>query len=177
MADQLDVSAPDRRALEVARAAFVGLQRGAATGNWSGFLDLLAEDVKIMIPVPAEVENPPEGLLVGKAVARELFASHHDGTVRGARLEAKRVTANGPLVVLECRVEGNLNGEVVANHFVFAFEVEVEAGRIAGMYEYATWTAKGPGSGWGDVAFAREAFPTTVIPYDEARFADVAPTG
>jgi hypothetical protein len=58
-----------------------------------------------------------------------------------------------------------------------SFDVEVEAGRIAGMYEYATWTAKGPGSGWGDVAFAREAFPTTVIPYDEARFADVAPTG
>lgn len=174
MAARLDVSAPDPQALEVAHAAFLGLQRGAATGNWNDFVDLLAEDVRIMIPVPADAEDPPEGLLIGKATARRMFASHHDERVRGARLEAKRVAANGSLVVLECRVEGDLNGEVVANHFVFTFEVR--SARIAAMYEYASWTAKAPTSGWGDVAFAREAFlPVAVIPYDEARYPDAAP--
>ena len=162
MASQLDVSAPDEAALEVARAAFLGLQRGAATGDWSEFVSLLSEEVRIMIPVPAGEENPPEGVLVGKEIARQMFAGHHEEQVNGAHLECKRVAANGPLVVLECRVEGMLGGESVANHFVFVFEVG--GGQITSMYEYAAWTAKGPKSGWGDVTFAREAFPETLIP-------------
>jgi hypothetical protein len=65
--------------------------------------------------------------------------------------------------VLEARVEGGLDGEPAANHFVFVFEVRGE--QIAAMYEYASWTAKNPKSGWGDVTFAREAFPETIVPY------------
>ncbi|WP_021600310.1 nuclear transport factor 2 family protein [Actinomadura welshii] len=150
-------------AVEVARAAFEGLQRGGATGDWSGFVDVLAEDVRIMIPVPAGEQEPPEGVLVGKDVARRMFAGHHEEMVAGVVLEAKRVAANGPLVVLEARVEGALDGEVVANHFVFAFEVR--DGKVASMYEYAAWTAKSPTSRWGDPAFAREAWSETLIPY------------
>jgi hypothetical protein len=164
MTHELTVTAPSAETLDVAAEAFRGLQRGAATGDWSGFVEMLSDDARIMIPVPADVENPPEGLLVGKHIAEMLFASHHDEKVQGAQLECKRASGNGNLVVLECRVEGNLNGELVANFFVFAFEV---AGRqIAAMYEYAVWTAKGPGSGWNDVAFAREAFTDTVIGAD-----------
>lgn len=169
MSAQLQVSAPEPGVLDVAREAFLGLQRGAATGYWGDFVDLLAEDVRIMIPVPARAENPPEGVLRGKDIARAMFASHHDEKVQGAKLEAQRVTANGTLVVLEARVEGNLDGELVANHFVFAFEIE--GGLIASMYEYASWTAKGPASGWGDVAFARDAWTDAVIPFDPARHA------
>ena len=170
MAARLDVTTPDADTLDTAQAAFLALQRGAAIGDWTDFVDLLAEDVRIMIPVPANATNPPEGVLTGKDLARSMFATHHDEKVRGARLEAKRVAANGSLVVLECRVEGNLDGELVANHFVFAFEVIDR--RIASMYEYASWTAKGPDSGWGHTTFAREAFPATVIPFDDARYAD-----
>jgi ketosteroid isomerase-like protein len=158
----LEVHAADADALDVAQRAFLGLRRGAGTGDWDDFVDLLADDVRIMIPVPAGVENPPEGLLVGKDIARQLFGSHHEEKVQGAALECKRVAANGGLVVLECRVEGNLNGENVANHFVFVFEVE--GGLIASMYEYASWTAKNETSGWGDPAFAREAFGPSLIP-------------
>jgi ketosteroid isomerase-like protein len=163
MAARLAVSPADDHALDVARSAFLGLQRGAATGDWSGFVDLLHDDVRIMIPVPAGEDNPPEGLLVGKDIARMIFGDHHAEKVNGARLECKRIAANGSLVVLESRVEGVLDHEEVANHFVFIFEVAGD--RIASMYEYATWTAKGPKSGWGDPAFAREAFPDTVIPF------------
>ena len=166
MASQLHVSAADEGALEVAQAAFLGLQRGAATGQWGDFVDLLREDVRIMIPVPAGAENPPEGVLVGKDIARQMFATHHDEKVNGARLECKRVAANGSLVVMECRVEGVLDNEEVANHFVFVFEVS--GGQVAAMYEYASWTAKGSASGWGDPTFAREAFPETVIAFDSA---------
>lgn len=172
---ELTVTAPDHDTLAVASAAFLGLQRGAATGDWSGFVEMLHDDARIMIPVPADAENPPEGLLVGKQIARMIFATHHDDKVQGAQLECKRVSGNGNLVVMECRVEGNLNGELVANFFVFAFEVA--GAQIAGMYEYATWTAKGPGSGWGDVAFAREAFTEVAIPFDGSRYAQAAPAG
>jgi ketosteroid isomerase-like protein len=149
--------------LEVARAAFLGLQRGAATGHWGDFVELLTDDVRIMIPVPASEVDAPEGLLVGKDIARQMFSSHHEEKVNAARLECKRVAANGPLVVLECRVEGGLDGEEVANGFVFIFEIR--GAQVAAMYEYALWTAKSPTSGWGDVTFAREAFTETVIPY------------
>jgi ketosteroid isomerase-like protein len=159
----VEIAPADPAAVEVALAAFRGIQRGAATGYWGDFVDLLAEDVRIMIPVPSTEENAPEGVLRGKAFAREMFANRHVEKVRGAVLEGMRVAANGPLVVIESRVEGNLGGEDVANHFVFVFEV-VE-GAIAAMYEYATWTAKGPRSGWADPAFAREAFGEPQLPY------------
>jgi hypothetical protein len=165
----LHVTTPHPTALAVAEAAFLGLQRGAATGDWDGFVDLLADDVRIMIPVPAHEANPPEGLLVGKDIARQMFASHHQEQVSGVKLECKRVAANGSLVVIESRVEGGLGGELAANHFVFAFEVA--GSQIAAMYEYSSWTAKNDDSGWGDLAFAREAFPDTLIDYDESRFA------
>jgi len=61
-------------------------------------LDVAPADPHIMIPVPAGLPNPPEGLLVGKDVARMLFATHHEEKVQGVRLECKRVTANGALV-------------------------------------------------------------------------------
>ena len=151
----------DPAAVDVAVAAFAGLQRGALTGDWQGFVDLLAEDVRIMIPVPASETDAPEGVLKGKDFARAMFSTRHEEKVQGARLECKRIAANGSLIVMEARVEGNLDGEDVANHFVFAFEVA--DGLIASMYEYATWTAKGPNSRWADPTFAREAFPETVL--------------
>jgi ketosteroid isomerase-like protein len=95
VAGPLGLPAADPEAVEVARQAFAGLQRGAATGDWSGFVDLLTDDVRIMIPVPAHEENPPEGLLIGKDVAELVFASHHEELVTDVLLEAKRVTANG----------------------------------------------------------------------------------
>jgi ketosteroid isomerase-like protein len=163
MTSQLTIVPTDDSTLDVAQAAFLGLQRGAATGDWSGFVDLLSENVSIMIPVPASEENPPEGVLRGKDVARQMFATHHQEQVSGVKLEVKRVSANGPVVVLECRIEGNLGGENAANYFVFAFEVT--DGLISSMYEYSVWTAKRPESQWGDLTFARDAFDTTVIPY------------
>ncbi len=164
---QLHVAPVDEKALEVAHAAFNAVQKGAGFGRWDDFVDLLTEDVRIMIPVPAGEENPPEGLLVGKEIARQMFSTHHEELVDGVRLEGKRVFANGPQVVIEARVEGSLGGEEVANHFVFVFEVAGE--KIAAMYEYAAWTAKNPDSGWGDPSFAREAFPETAIPFSEVQ--------
>jgi len=162
--EAIPVFAPvDRAAVEVAVAAFRGIQRGAATGVWDDFVELLADDVRIMIPVPASEENAPEGVLRGKDIARQMFTNRHVEKVQGAVLEGKRITANGSLVSIESRVEGNLGGELVANHFVFVFEVA--GGAIASMYEYATWTAKGRRSGWGDPTFARDAFSGSVLPY------------
>lgn len=158
---RLHVAPAESQALEVAETAFLGLQRGAATGDWSGFVALLKDDVRIMIPVPASEPNPPEGLLRGKDFARQMFSTRHVEKVDGAQLECMRVSANGALVVLECRVEGKLNGEMVANFFVFAFEIA--DGLIASMYEYAAWTAKHPSSRWSEVGFAREAFDRAII--------------
>jgi ketosteroid isomerase-like protein len=90
-----EVAPADTHALAVAEAAFEGLRRGAATGDWSGFTDLLTEDVRIMIPVPATIPDPPEGVLRGIDVARQLFGSHHEEQVDGVELTAKRVSANG----------------------------------------------------------------------------------
>jgi ketosteroid isomerase-like protein len=159
-----EIASADDAAVEVAVRAFRGIQRGAATGDWDDFVALLAEDVRIMIPVPATEENAPEGVLRGKDIARQMFSTRHVEKVRGALLEGKRIAGNGPLVMIESRVEGNLGGEDVANHFVFVFEIT--DGEVASMYEYASWTAKGSRSGWSDPAFARDAFAGSVLPYD-----------
>jgi hypothetical protein len=58
-----------------------------------------------MIPVPASEENASEGVLRGKDFAREMFANRHVEKVQGAVLEGMRIAANGPLVVIESRVE------------------------------------------------------------------------
>jgi ketosteroid isomerase-like protein len=162
MTKSIHVAAADSEALSVAEAAFRGLQHGAATGDWAGFIDLLSDDVRVMIPVPPNLPNPPEGVLVGKDVAKRLFARHHANAVAAVCLECKRVAANGSLVVMEARVEGCLAGEIAANYFAFVFEIRDQ--KVASMYEYAIWTAKRQDSRWGDVAFAREAFPDTLIP-------------
>jgi ketosteroid isomerase-like protein len=167
MSTNLRVTPVDPVTLQVAEQAFLAVQRGAAIGDWADFVDLLADDVRIMIPVPADLPDPPEGVLVGKDVARQLFSTHHQDKVKGAVLECKRASASGNLVMMECRVEGTLNGELVANHFVFSFEIV--DGLVASMFEYATWTAKHPNSRWSDVTFAREAFGESLIGYDEAR--------
>ena len=86
MSMNLRIAPADPVTLRVAEQAFLGVQRGAATGDWSGFIDLLADDVRIMIPVPADVPNPPEGVLAGKDVARQLFSSHHQEKVEGVAL-------------------------------------------------------------------------------------------
>jgi ketosteroid isomerase-like protein len=158
-----EIARCDDVAVRVAVAAFRGIQRGAATGEWDDFVALLADDVRIMIPVPAIEDNAPEGILRGKKVARQMFANRHVEKVQGALLEGKRIAGNGPLVMIESRVEGNLGGEDVANHFVFVFEIA--GGEVASMYEYASWTAKGPRSGWSDPAFARDAFVGSVLSY------------
>jgi ketosteroid isomerase-like protein len=169
----LRIEPADPVTLRVAEQAFLAVQRGAATGDWADFVGLLADDVRIMIPVPADVPNPPEGVLVGKDIARQLFSSHHQEKVESATLECKRAAAHGNLVMMECRVEGTLNGELVANQFVFSFEIV--NGLVASMYEYATWTAKHPTSRWADVTFAREAFGESLIGYDEAELGAASP--
>lgn len=138
------IAPPDEDAVHVASAAFAGLQRGAASGDWEDFVDLLADDVRIMVPVPSTEAGAPEGVLRGTDLARSMFDGRHREKVRAAVLEGRRLAANGPLVVVERRVEGTLDAEEVANHFVFVFEVA--DGQIDSMYEYAAWTAKGPQS-------------------------------
>jgi ketosteroid isomerase-like protein len=164
MSERINIATADSEALRVAEAAFKELQRGAGTGDWGGFIDLLSDDVRIMIPVPPNLPNPPEGVLVGKDIAKRLFARHHGQVVAAVRLECKRVAANGSLVVMEARVEGSLGGEIAANYFAFVFDTRDQ--KVASMYEYAVWTAKGKDSRWSDVEFAREAFPDTIIPLE-----------
>jgi hypothetical protein len=42
----VEIAPADVQAVDVAVAAFRGIQRGAATGYWGDFVDLLAEDVR-----------------------------------------------------------------------------------------------------------------------------------
>jgi hypothetical protein len=41
MSSNVQVAPADPEALRVAERASLGIQRGAATGDWSGFIDLL----------------------------------------------------------------------------------------------------------------------------------------
>lgn len=163
-----DIASPNPLAVQVACAAFRGMQRGAATGDWSGFTDLMLPEVKIMIPVPPQATETPEGLIVGKTAATAALDRHHHAHVVQVSLEGKRIAANGSIVMIEARVEGQLAGEQVANHYVFTFDVR--DGGIASMYHYAIWNAKRPGSGWNHIDFAREAFETKTIAAEKTLF-------
>ncbi len=93
--------------MEVARAAFLGLRRGAANGDWGGFLGVPAEDARLMIPLPASGDVTGfEGPNVGLDRAREVFRSHREERNGVTRLACKRIVANGPLIVFEARIEG-----------------------------------------------------------------------
>ncbi|HZO35772.1 MAG TPA: nuclear transport factor 2 family protein [Solirubrobacteraceae bacterium] len=171
MPEDLTIAAVDDEALAVAVAAFRGLQRGAGIGDWSGFLDLLADDVRLIIPLPVSAGlTGLEGLNVGIEKARKMFRSHHEQRDGSVRLDCKRIAANGSLIVMEGRIEGDLADGPMASGLVFIFEVA--DGRIASMYEYAiTSDDTLEGSPWKDLSFGREAFSAPAIPADESLFA------
>ena len=162
MAKPLQIARPDQGALDVAQRAFMTLQRCAFTGDWEPFVELLTDDVRIMWPVPGF-----DGLTVGKDRVREMIASHHQGNLKRVRLDCKRVAANGPVVMMECRVEGEMGSGPSANGLLFVFEIRGD--RIAASHEYVIWTSRPDSSRWLDETFAREAFAGSepAIPFDE----------
>jgi len=166
----LKVAPVDEQALDVAIEAFRGLQRGAATGDWSGFLERLTDDVRLIIPLPVSAGvTGLEGLNVGIDRARQMFRSHHEERNGIVRLDCKRIAANGPLIVFESRIEGDLADGPMASGLVFIFEIA--DGKVAAMYEYAiTSDDTSEESPWRDITFGREAFTETALPADEALF-------
>jgi ketosteroid isomerase-like protein len=115
---------------EVARAAFDAFTRGLATGDWSGWLALLADDFTFWFPT-----GRYHGLNEGKARAAEFFAYVTQAFGPGGlEVMLDRVTANETTAVFEFRDQGTLRGEPYRNRV--AISLDVRDGKVAAYREY-----------------------------------------
>jgi ketosteroid isomerase-like protein len=144
----------DPAALELAQGALLGVQRGSRTGDWSGLLDLVTDDVTFYTPTPGF----DGGLNRGRERLVELTLAHARATSTETWL--KRTLANGRDIAFEVRVEGRLNGgPPYANQLFLVFGVE--DGRIARMRWHSAAPRGLPGLGDG-----RDAFDAMLVERD-----------
>lgn len=116
---------------------------GAASGDWSAFKHMLAEDVRFSVPAPGLA---PTG--VGRAEADRFFSFLAEN-VR-TTLVVKNVLASGGTVGFEIRAEGLLQGRTMANHLFLV--LVVHEGVVTGFREYIAW----PPGGLDDTTVGRD---------------------
>jgi ketosteroid isomerase-like protein len=113
----------------LARDAMEKFRHGMATGSWKPFIELLAPDFTMRVPV---------GELRGQDASREEAIQHFSKLrLMGVRLslgEPTTATTDGRTTVFELEVTGTLYGRPYKNHLAFAFDVE--GGKVRAMREY-----------------------------------------
>ncbi|MET9558326.1 nuclear transport factor 2 family protein [Streptomyces sp. NPDC006645] len=137
-----DVSSASEQYAVAAEAAQRWVE-GAASGDWTAFKRMLAEDVRFSVPAPGLA---PTG--VGLAEA-EGFFSFLAENVR-TTLVVKNVLADGGTVGFEIRAEGLLQGRRMANHLFLV--LVVQGGVVTSFREYVAW----PPGGLDDTAAGRD---------------------
>lgn len=123
------MTAESENTLNVAQQAFEQFQHGLATGEWSGFLDLLTEDFTFWFPM-----GKFHGLNVGKERAREFFQYVSESFPEGLTLTLDHLTSNETTVVFEFRDEGLLLGQPYKNRVAVSFDVRSD--KICSYREY-----------------------------------------
>ena len=116
-------------ALSVAQLALEGFRAGWATGSWSAFLALLAEDYTQRVPL---------GEVRGRELSKREAVRHYRAmTLLGVRLqlgEPFRTAASDTGATFELEVSGELYGLPYRNRLALSFDVA--AGRITALREY-----------------------------------------
>lgn len=123
------MTAESENTLKVAQQAFDHLQHGLITGKWSGFLDMLTEDISIWFPM-----GKYQGLNAGKERAIVFFQYVAESFPEGLTLILDRFTSNETTVVFEFRDEGLLLGKPYKNRVAISFDVRGD--KICGYREY-----------------------------------------
>jgi ketosteroid isomerase-like protein len=115
--------------LKVGHEAFEYFKHGLATGEWNGFLDMLAEDFSFWFPA-----GKYHGLNVGKERTKEFFLYVSEVFSPGLILTLDRVTSNETTVVFEFRDEGQMWGQLYKNRIAVSFDVRGD--KICSYREY-----------------------------------------
>lgn len=116
---------------------------GAASGDWTAFTHMLAEDVRFSVPAPGLA---PTGTGLAEAEAFFSFLAENVRTT----LVVKNVLADGGTVGFEIRAEGLLQGRRMANHLFLV--LVVHEGVVTSFREYIAW----PPGGLDDTTAGRD---------------------
>lgn len=130
--------------IAVATEAAQHWANGAATGDWTAFMQLLAEDVRFSVPVPSV---PPTGATRDEAAR---FFSYLADNLR-TELTVKKVLANGGTVGFEIRAEGIHQSRRIVNHILLV--LVMDEGVVTGFREYVAWP-----DGLEDTTVGRDLF-------------------
>lgn len=115
-----------------ARRAFENFRRGANTGEWGPYLDMVTDDYTFWYPVP----GPFLGANVGRERIAAFFreASAAEADVKVAFSPAHRAALDGDTAVFEFEVEGTVGGGPFKNRIAISFDVRSE--KVSGHREY-----------------------------------------
>lgn len=122
------------RTLAVASRAFERFRHGLRSGEWQGFLEMLADDFVLQFPA-----GRWRGRHQGKAKAAEFFAYVKTIFPEGIELELERVSAGDTTVVFEFHDWGRLAlpGQPARDYTNrVAISLDVKGDQIVGYREY-----------------------------------------
>lgn len=114
---------------DIALAAWRANAAGHAGGSFDPWLDSLAEDVRITMPI-----GPFRGETIGKAGAGRIYAMIASAEPRLVYEEPLRVTDRGDTVVIEFDDHGTIAGMPYRNRIAASFDVR--DGKISAYREY-----------------------------------------
>jgi ketosteroid isomerase-like protein len=114
---------------DLAREAMDRFRQGMATGSWKPFIELLAPDFTMRVPV-----GELRGHNAGREEAVQHFSKLRLMRVRLSLGEPTTETTDGRTTIFELEVTGTLYGRPYRNHLAFAFDVE--GGKVRAMREY-----------------------------------------
>jgi ketosteroid isomerase-like protein len=104
---------------------------GAATGDWSGLIEMIDPDVTFHVPVAGF-----EGVQHGIDAARRFFA-RIAATIRADLTVEGSFAADATRAGYEVAVAGTLDGEPFRQRLFLVFEIR--DGRVHGFREYLAW--------------------------------------
>ena len=114
---------------EIALAAWRANAVGHAGGDFTPWLNALADDVRITMPL-----GPFRGETVGKQGAQAIYAAIASASPRLVYEEPLRVTEHGDTVVIEFDDHGTIAGMAYRNRIAGSFDIR--DGKIAAYREY-----------------------------------------
>ena len=124
--------------LDVAQSAMAHWQHGAASGDWSNLVALMAADVTYHVPVPGF-----EGIQHGVPAA-ERFFDYLSANFRG-ELRVASTLIGDTRIGFEVRVAGTFHGKRFTQALCLVFTIR--DGAVASFAEYLAWPGGLPDTG------------------------------
>lgn len=118
--------------IQTAQQAFNYLAQGWATGNFQPFIDMLADEVMLWLPVGKQRDKSSE-----YEDKQQMLARLQARTERGDRLQfssPEHITSNETTVTFEFESQGTIRNQPFKGRNAVSFDIKGD--KIAGVREY-----------------------------------------